>query len=409
MPRFTYKGINETGKTVSGAVDADSIDAANEIVAGRGVTVVDMSATSLSTSTSKLEKRLEQFGGVRTEELILYTKQLSTMLKAGIPVLRIFEILETQTETERLKRISVEIAQDIRAGSSLHAALGKHPSVFSRLYCSMVQAGEASGALPQVLQRLIYVISHEYKVKSDVRAAVQYPILVLVALVIAFVVLLTMVIPRFAKIYAGVNLELPWPTLVCIALSNFMRNQWMLIVGALVILVVGYWIAMRRPEARLWRDRMFMRIPLIGNLLVKSALSRFASIFSILQSAGVGILDALNILAETIGNAAMTKELQRVQYLLEEGHGIARPLRSARYFTPMFVNMVAIGEESGNLDEMLREVSSHYDSEVEYATRKLTTALGPMLIVLLSAMVGFFALAVYLPMWDLAKIATQSQ
>jgi type IV pilus assembly protein PilC len=245
-----------------------------------------------------------------------------------------------------LKRISVEIAQDIRAGSSLHAALGKHPSVFSRLYCSMVQAGEASGALPQVLQRLIYVISHEYKVKSDVRAAVQYPILVLVALVVAFVVLLTMVIPRFAKIYAGVNLELPWPTLVCIALSNFMRNQWMLIVGALVILVVGYWIAMRRPEARLWRDRMFMRIPLIGNLLVKSALSRFASIFSILQSAGVGILDALNILAETIGNAAMTKELQRVQYLLEEGHGIARPLRSARYFTPMFVNMVAIGRDA---------------------------------------------------------------
>jgi len=202
---------------------------------------------------------------------------------------------------------------------------------------------------------------------------------------------------------------LPAPTRFCLALSNLFREQWGWVAAGLLAATVLIGLLVRTPGGRYLRDLWYLKIPLIGPLMNKAALSRFASVFSILQAAGVGILDSLHILCDTIGNRAIGRELLRVQTQLESGQGIARPLMSARFFTPMVVNMVAIGEEAGNLEEMLREISLHYDAEVEYATRRLTTALGPALIGLLSLMVGFFALAVYLPMWDMARIVTSAE
>lgn len=409
MSRYLYKAVNVAGKTVSGSLDAQSADHANEQIAARGLT-----ATAVTPATSAIGPRGSQswilrIQRVHPEELILFTKQLATMLRAGIPVLRVFDILQTQTENVKLKAICAEISSGIRSGSNLHRALRRHPDVFSPLYCSMVLAGETSGTLPQILQRLIYVISHEYKVKSDVRAVIQYPIIVLIALAAAFVVLITLVIPRFAAVYSRAQIVLPLPTRICLALSDLMRAQWVSISIVLVVIAGFVALGLRTAEGRFLRDRLILRIPMIGPLILKSALSRFASVFSILQSSGVGILDAIQILSDTIGNSAIARELIRVQAQLEAGHGISNPLMSARYFTPLFVNMVAVGEEAGNLDEMLREISLHYDAEVEYATRRLTTAMGPALIVLMAAMVGFFALAVYLPMWDMARVVLHSR
>ncbi len=409
MSTFRYKAIDGTGKTVTGVVDANSQDHANDLLSARGLSPVSMSEEAAGARSQFLESLSRSFNRVHPEELILTTKQLSTMLKAGIPVLRAMDILESQSENPRLRDICRSISMDIRAGSTLSRALRRHPDVFSPLYCSMVLAGETSGALPQILQRLIYILSHEYKVKSDVRSVLQYPIIVLVTLVVAFVVMITMVIPRFAVIYRRVQMDLPMPTRVCLYLSKLFNEQWPVLVGALVVLVILALLALHTRRGRYLWDRAKLRIPLVGPLLQKAALSRFASIFSILQSSGVGILDSIKILSGTIGNTAIGRELEGLQTMLEQGHGVARPLMAAHYFTPMLVNMVAVGEEAGNLDEMLHEVSVHYDAEVEYATRRLTTAMGPILIVTLSAMVGFFALAVYMPMWDLAKLATKAR
>jgi type II secretory pathway component PulF len=407
MTSYHYIAVNEKGKTSSGVMEAQSLDQANEMLNALGLCPVSMRDETSPAQRRVWGRILRNFRSVHPEELILFTKQLSTMLRAGIPVLRVVDILENQTENPRLKHICHEIAADIRAGSNLYRALRKHSDVFSPLYCSMVLAGETSGALPQILQRLIYVITHEYKVKSDVRAVLQYPLIVLVCLVAAFVMLITFVIPRFAVIYNRAAIELPMPTRVCMILSRWFNEDWpVLLMGAAALAFISLLTVHTRAGRLAW-DRMKLHIPLIGPLLVKAALSRFASIFSILQSSGVGILDSIKILSGTIGNTAIGRELEGVQVDLEQGHGVARPLMAAKYFTPMFINMVAIGEEAGNLDEMLREVSLHYDSEVEYATRRLTTAMGPILIVALAAMVGFFALAVYMPMWDLAKIATR--
>ncbi|MBM4156229.1 MAG: type II secretion system F family protein [Lentisphaerae bacterium] len=407
MGRYTYRAIDESGREARGVVDADTQDLANDTLASRGLTVTRLDVQGAADVAAGRASWADRFRTVGSEELILFTKQFGTMLRAGIPVLRVFDILQSQSENPRLKQVGATVAADIRAGSTLFAALSKHKGVFPPLYSSMVLAGETSGALPQVLQRLVYIVSHEHKVKSDVRAALQYPALVLIALTAAFVALITLVIPRFATVYEKMRIELPLPTRICLSLSAAVREGWPWILGGIAVLVGLVAWAVRTEGGRLLRDRLLMTFPLIGPLVVKASLSRFSSILSILQATGVGILDSFEILTGTIGNAAIARELAGIKTQLEQGHGLARPFASARYFTPMFVNMVAIGEESGNLDEMLREVSSHYDAEVEFATKRLTTALGPILTVLLAAMVGFFALAVYLPMWDLAKIATR--
>jgi len=401
---YKYKAVDSGGKTVSGMIEAESQDQAGDRLGLKGLTPL-----SLKAKAGKSTKGRGQIvaGRVRDEELILYTTQLATMLRTGVPILRAVEILENEAENPRLKSVCAAMAADIRSGVPLHVALQRHPNVFSPLYRNMVTAGEASGTLPQVLQRLIYVISHEHKVRTEVRSVLQYPITVLVVLFVSMGILLTTVIPRFANVYKNAKITLPLPTRICIALSDFLRFQWPVLLIGLVVLVVGVMLVRRTVFGRYWMDRMILKIPYVGMLLKRAALSRFASIFSILQASGVGMLEAIEILSGTLGNQAMVREFKTVQEKVERGQGLSHPLAEARYFTPMFVSMVAIGEETGKLDEMLREISNHYDAEVEFATRRLTGAIGPVLIIILAAMVGFFAMAVYLPMWDIARLVTR--
>jgi type IV pilus assembly protein PilC len=271
----------------------------------------------------------------------------------------------------------------------------------------MLKAGEASGSLSDVLERLIYILEHEHKVKSDIKSACRYPIMVLGMLGLAFLILLTFVVPKFAVMFEEAGIDLPIPTRICMLMYAGLSNFWYLILAALVGVGAFLFISLRTPHGQYVRDQLLMRLPVIGPLFVKSAMSRFSSIFAILQASGVSVLNSIDILCETIGNAAISHEFTRVRSQLVEGKGIAAPLRAARYFTPLVVNMAAIGEESGSLDEMLREVASHYDMEVEYATRKLTDMITPALTLGLAGVVGFFALAIYLPMWDMAKMAQQ--
>jgi type IV pilus assembly protein PilC len=403
MAIFRYKAINGSGRTVVDSIEAQTADQAVERLSAKGMTPLKLTALKMKPSGHG------GGGKVSDEELILFTTQLATMMRAGVPILRSVEILESEAENSRLKSVCAAMAADIRGGSPLNVAVRRHPKVFPPLYRNMVAAGEASGNLPQVLQRLIYVISHEHKVRSEIRSVMQYPIMVLVVLVSSMGVLLTTVVPRFAAVYLKAKIELPLPTRICIAMSNFLRDEWIVLMIALVFAIAGVILLRRTDTGRYWMDRFVLQIPYVGSVMTKSALSRFASIFSILQASGVGMIEAIDILAGTLSNRAMVREFKGVQAKVEHGHGLSRPLASARYFTPMFVSMVAIGEETGKLDEMLREISTHYDAEVEFATKRLTGAIGPLLIVTLAVVVGFFALAVYMPMWDIAKLATRAK
>ncbi len=410
MPKYSYEAINEIGASISGVIEADTLDAARTLLLSRGyipsrVTGASERGAILGVSWASLEKR---FSGVSMQELILFTKQFRTMFLAGVPIMRLLEVLEVQVTNPKLRQIVTEITQDVREGSPLSDSLAKHPKTFNTLYRSMIKAGEASGTIPEVLQRLIYILEHEHKIKSDIKSALQYPIIVVVALGIAFFVLLNYVIPRFVGIFARVGVDLPWPT-QCEPHASPCPD------GLLVYHLDPADLPDRRAasyyfkteQGRFVRDSFFLRVPLLGSLFVKAAMSRFASIFSILQSSGVPVMNSLQILSGTIGNTAISREFDQIRDRVEEGRGISGPLSTARYFPPMVIQMVAIGEESGQLDEMLQAVSVHYDDEVAFAVKRLSDAIGPILVVGLAFVVGFFALAIFLPMWDLTKLATK--
>ncbi len=406
MTLYSYTAINENGNDIKGEVDADSIEQAQEIIVNRGhipETVKKKSGASQG-QVDFMVRLNSAMTPVKPREIILFTKQFKTMIQAGVSMLQILSIMEAQTENKRLRLIIARISEDIREGASLSMAFDRHKKVFSTLYCSMIQAGESSGSLPDVLDRLIYIIEHEHKVKSDIKAAMRYPMIVCCFLGVAFVVLLTFVIPKFVGIFEQAGIDLPLPTKICMFMYQALHNYWYIMLAVIFIFTFAMTRILRTESGKYVRDRIFMKTPLIGPLFVKSAMSRFASIFAILQSSGVTVLESMDILTNTISNAAITREFVKVKELLTEGRGISQPLRQAKYFTPMVINMVAIGEESGNLDEMLQEIAVHYDSEVEYSTKGLSEAVGPLLTVGLAAVVGFFALAIFLPMWDLTKM-----
>jgi type IV pilus assembly protein PilC len=403
MPVFAYAAINENGTNVTGTIEADSQDMAENLLSGKGYIPTKISIAHAERSL--LMRIRERLGIVTPRDLILFTKQFRSMLHAGIPILRLMQVLEQQTANKTLKTVVTQMAEDIRSGSTLYEATEKHPAVFSPLYRSMVRAGEVSGTLPEVLARLVYIIEHENKIKSDIKSALQYPKMVVGALGLAFFVLLTFVIPKFATLYARAGITLPLPTKIAMFLYKFLAAYWYV----LIIVIAGVIIALRfyfkTTKGELFKDTLLLKLPIFGPLFNKAALSRFSSIFSILHSSGVPVLSSISILTNTIGNAAIAKEFHRVQVQIEQGRGIAAPLSQAKYFTPMVVDMVAIGEESGNIEDMLREITVHYDDEVDYAVKGLSDALGPILIIGLAVVVGFFALAIFLPMWDLTKMA----
>ena len=405
MPKFSYRAITETGTTTRGEIEAENADKASSLLASQGFIPTRVKEERAAAAGFQLGSALDFLSPVKAPELILFTKQFNTLIRAGVPMLTLLKVLEEQTEHPKLHKVLGIIHRDIKEGSSLHEAFRRHPGVFSPLFCNMLKAGEASGALNEVLDRLTYIIEHEHKVKSDIKSALMYPIIVVCFLFIAFFVLLTGVIPRFVGIFKNAGLTLPLPTQLCMVMYDFMVGQWYLALGIAVAVVLGLFFYIKSASGRVVFYRSVMKIPVVGPLFIKSAISRFASIFSILQASGVDILQTMDILSETIGNAAISTELNGIRDRLAEGHGIAGPLGSARYFTPMLINMVAIGEESGNLEELMQDVAQHYDTEVEYAMKKLSEAIGPVLTIGLAAVIGFFALAIFLPMWDLTLMA----
>ena len=407
MATFYYKAINETGNPLSGNLEAESIQTANAILLSRGLTPTEVREAKAGRKDNVWERVKSLTIGVKTSELILFTKQFRSMLNAGVPILRNMQVLEAQTESKALREAISGIIVDIRQGATISDSFEKYPKIFSPLYCSMIRAGEVSGNVSSVLDRLIYIIDHEAKIKADIRSALQYPLIVVIALGIAFTVLLTIVIPQFVSIFSKAGLQLPLPTKIAVLMYSILKNYWYLVTASLAIIIFALVQYFKTAGGRLVRDSILLSVPVLGALFQKAAMSRFASIFAILQTSGVPVMQSLTILSDTIGNEAIAKSFDHVREKIQEGAGIAAPLKTAKYFTPMVIDMIAIGEESGNIDEMLREISKHYDDEVEYAVKALSDAIGPILIIALAAVVGFFALAVFLPMWDMTKIVSR--
>ena len=403
MPSYTYQAINERGATIKGDIEAESRDSALTMLADRGHIPSKVSEKGAGFVFGQWSRKRVK-SPVKPADIILFTKQFNSLFKAGVPIIRAFQVLGAQTQNSILKEAIASMSQNIKHGSSLYGAMERHGTIFSPLYVSMIKAGETSGTVTESLERLIYIIEHEAKIKADIKSALQYPIVVTVALVAAFFVLLTFVIPKFAEMFAKAGIVLPVPTRIAIMLYNFLANYWYLIIVCIIGLFAGLRMYIKTEKGRYMKDSLILRLPIIGPLFVMAAMSRFASILGMLQSAGVPVMTAMRVLSGIIGNAAIAREFERVRELMHEGRGIAAPLSSAQYFPPMVVDMIAIGEETGNIEDMLRQVSAHYDDEVSYVVKRLSDLIGPILVVGLAVVVLFFALAIFLPMWDLTKV-----
>jgi len=401
MPNYEYRARDKFGKPTSGILEASSERAAGSKLKQMGYTPISIRS---EVEESELLKFFRRFQKVRYTDLNIFTRQFVTLQKAGLPLLNSLTSLKDQTTSSVLKNALEVIIKDIEAGSSLSDALAKHPNVFSELYISMVRAGEISGLLDEVLERLALLGEQEEETKVRIRVATRYPIMVVCALAVGFLVLTTFVIPRFAKVFSQFEVQLPLPTRVLIGLNYAFTNFWILILAGLGLFIFGFYLFIRTSLGRFWLDSLKLKIPVFGPLFTKITMSRFARITGMLIKSGVPILEILDLVAKGVGNVVIARTITSIRSSVNEGEGMSEPMKASAVFPPAVVQMVAAGEATGKIDELLFYVSEYYDSQINYTIKNLTSLIEPILIFILGVAVLFVALGIFLPMWNLIKL-----
>ncbi len=396
MPVFAYRGTNQAGGSVSGEqVAASKADLAS-LLRRQQINVTRVSEKGKEFS-------LPTFGGgVNAKELAVFTRQFSVMIDAGLPLVQCLEILASQQENRTFQKILTATRGSVEGGATLSAAMRQHEKVFDALYVNMVEAGETGGILDTILQRLSAYIEKNVKLKRAVKSALVYPVAVLLVAVGVIVLLLWKVVPIFATLFVGLGVDLPLPTRIVVAMSNFVGSIFGLLIVVFVVgLAVGLKLWYGTPVGRLAIDRALLRLPLIGVLLRKIAVARFARTLGTLISSGVPILEGLEITARTAGNAVIEKSLLQVRKGLEAGRTLADPLKETEVFPGMVTQMISVGEQTGAMDAMLQKIADFYEDDVDAAVKDLLSAMEPIMIVFLGVVVGGIVISMYLPLFTL--------
>lgn len=402
MPQFSYRARNLDGELITGVADAPNRGTLEGSLGSQGLIPISVNEVRKAFDLERFKSLLES---VSPDDLIIFTRQLGTMYRAGIPFIRTINAVTDQTESKALKKILEKVGSDVERGETFSNALSRHPRVFNEMYVSMVEAGEAGGVLDDVLDRLSVLLEKDMEIKSKIKAATLYPKIVLGAIVVAVFVLVSFVIPKFATLYGQFKTSLPLPTRILIAVSRFFSSYWLLMAAVAFLSLFLFRYAIRTDRGRRWWDGLRIKLPVFGTLMIKASMSRFSMMLGTLLKSGLPILMALEISGRAIGNIIFFEEVERIRDEIRGGKPLVEPMEGGRFFPPMMVQMVSIGEETGKLDDMLLKVSDHLNSEVDYTIRNLSTLLEPMLLTVIFGMVLFLALALFLPMWDMVKFA----
>jgi type IV pilus assembly protein PilC len=395
MPTFEWKGTARNGQTQTGVLVADSKDAVINMMRRQQIVVTAVKEKGKEIALPKFG------GGVPPQSVAIFTRQFSVMIDAGLPLVQCLEILGSQQDHKVFKRTLIQVRQDVESGSNLADAMRKHPKVFNDLYTNMVAAGEAGGILDTILQRLATYIEKAVKLNSQVKSAMIYPVAVISIAVIVVCIILWKVIPVFASLFASLGAELPLPTRVVIALSNFIGDFWWLITILVIATIYGVRKYHETYKGKRVIDGFMLRMPVVGMLLRKIAVARFCRTLSTLTSSGVPILDGLQITARTAGNSIVEDAIMATRKSVEEGKTISEPLGDTEVFPPMVVQMIAVGEQTGALDTMLSKIADFYEDEVDLAVAGLMKLLEPVLIAFLGVAIGGIVIAMYMPMFSL--------
>ncbi len=402
MPVYTYRGTNRAGSNVSGEQVAENKTELAALLRRQQIKVVKMSEKGREFS-------LPSFGsGVSSKELAIFTRQFSVMIDAGLPLVQCLEILAGQQDNRTFQKVLTGTRSGVEGGSTLSAAMRQFDKVFDQLYVNMVEAGETGGILDTILQRLSAYIEKNVKLKRAVKSALVYPVAVILVATGVIILLLWKVVPVFATLFVGLQVDLPLPTRIVIGLSNFIGS----IFGFLILVFfVGFAVALKvwygTGKGRMAIDTVLLKLPLIGILLRKIAVARFTRTLGTLISSGVPILEGLDITARTAGNAVIEKALLHVRKSVEAGRTLADPLRETEVFPGMVTQMIGVGEQTGAMDAMLQKIADFYEDEVDAAVKDLLSAMEPMMIVFLGVVVGGIVISMYLPLFSLiAKLGS---
>jgi MSHA biogenesis protein MshG len=403
MPNFKYRVRDRSGKAIAGTIDAPTPQIAGDRLYRLGYFPIAVEEEEKASLFDRLNM-WTRFNKMKLEDLIFFSQQLSTLYKAGVPLLTGLTSLSEQTDNKKLKSILESINRQIEGGNTLFEAMSRFPDVFSPVYINIIRAGETSGRLSESLDRFVTLADRELRTRQRIKEATRYPKIVIISVMIAFAVLITLVIPRFAQVFTRFNTPLPLPTRIMIGINDAFHHYWYFILGVLFgipILIKRY---VQTEKGRYFWDKLKTRIPIFGPLFLKIALTRFAYTFVMLNRSGIPILQTLEITSTTINNVILSQSIEEISRKVKEGSSLADAMRDSGRFTPLVIQMLSVGESSGTLDEMLMRVTDYYDIEVENSIKKLSTYVEPVLTVFLGLVVLFLALAVFLPWWNMASL-----
>ena len=405
MAYYAYSGRNARGELIEGRIEGgDSAAVADKLLA-TGITPVDIKQAAGDGSAAADWGARLLAPRVTLVDLMLFSRQMYTLLKSGVPIMRALAGLEESMINPTFKTVVADLRVSLDSGRELSASMRRHPAVFSNFYVSLVRVGESTGLLQEVFLRLHEHLEFEKQARERIKSALRYPVFVVVAMVAAVAIINVVVIPAFAKLFQGFNAPLPVMTRLLIAVSDFTVQYWPLLLAAAIGAAFAFRFWTATPAGRYSWDRLKLRLPIAGPIINKASLARFARSFSLSIKSGVPVMQALSSVAEVVDNSYLAKHIERMRDGVQRGESVLRTSVSAGIFTPVVIQMIAVGDETGELDDLMLEVAELYEREVDYDIRALSAQIEPILIVFLGVIVLILALAVFLPIWDLSRVA----
>ncbi|HUV04563.1 MAG TPA: type II secretion system F family protein [Armatimonadota bacterium] len=400
MSRFAYTAVDASGKSVKGSLDADNQQLVLSKLQEQGYHVTNLAERR---KPSFSVGGMSRFKKLRLQSLVVFSRQFATMINAGVSIIKCLDILENQTKDGVLKPVLGQAMRDVKSGLSLTDAFSKHTNVFSKLYINMIRAAELGGILDEILDRISGFLESEMEIRSKIKSAMMYPIIVLIFSCGMICALFAFVLPKFKEIFISMDVQMPIYTRLLFDGSSLFKSFWYIPLGAIVGAIFSIRYAGSKPAGRYYIDNFKLRVPVVGDIVQKMAISRFARTFGTLVSSGVPMMRALEIVGETSGNSVIAKAVETARQSVREGQKISAPLEGTGLFPAMVIHMIDVGEETGRLSEMLIKVSEFYEREVESAVKGLTSLIEPALIVFMGGMVGFIAISVMGPIFKLVS------
>ena len=407
MPRFDYQARSAEGRAVTGQLEAISMEVVADQLVGRGLVPVRISPSPVVRDPllQQFSKLLEHRRQVGMTELLFFTRQMYTLTKSGIPMIQGLARLAESTANPLLQETIREVVRELESGRELSASLARHPRLFNTLYVNMIRVGETSGRLEEAFLHLHSFLERDHTTGKRIKTALRYPTMVITAIGIAIAVLTVLVIPTFAKIFERFDMQLPLPTRIILAISNFAQHYWVYVLGGLVLGVYGFVYYIRTDQGRLWWDRLKLRFPVVGNIVLRATLARFARAFTMASRAGVPINQALMAVSLATDNVYLGEQIRGMRNGIERGDSLTRTAAHTQLFPPLVLQMMSTGEETGQLDDMMQSVAEFYEQQVDYDVQNLSAYLEPVLTVIVGIMVLVLALGIFLPMWELTQLA----